>query len=455
MTRTLSLPDRLRVAGKALVGIFSDSAAQEAYGMLAQILTAGRGEPPRRGTAEFLKAYSESPWLRAVVERIATAETAVTWRLFGRKGARGKAIRDVTWQRAQKTSRDERRKSLASEHQLVEVVEHPLLDALYTGNSYFTGNQTRKLWTVYEECVGEAFQLKERNIAGVTSAFWPVPPHWVIGTPTPAERFFTLSYRGWQVRVPDTEMLWTVNPDPLMPYGRGTSIARALADELDADEFAAKHTRNWFLNSARPDLLVFGEGMGKDDTKMLEDRWMSRLRGYWNVARPFFLNRKIDVKEVGHSFQEMELTALRNHARDMVVHGWGLPPEILGIIENSNRATIDAADYLFARHVIEPRLEARRAFLQERLIPEYDDRLVLEYDSPVMADKEYELKAAQSAPWAIDVDAWRRRMGEPELENGKGKVFMVPFQLVATKTPGEAGGPGEAWADPGSGTPPA
>jgi hypothetical protein len=453
MPHPLTFRQRLAVATKSLVGLFSDRATEEAYGMLAQILPGGRGEPPKKGTAEFLRAYSESPWYRAVIEKIARGEAAVTWRLYGRRGPRGKAVKDVVWQRGQRSVRDARLKSLAGERNLIEVVEHPLLEALYTGNTYFTGLQTRKLWSIYEEAVGEAFLLKERNLLGVPSAFWPIPAHWVTATPTPSDRSYTVSFRGWQARIPDTEMLWTVNPDPLNPYGRGTSIARALADDLDADELAAKHVRNWFANSARPDLLVFGEGMTPADTRLLEERWLARLRGVFNPGQPFFLNRKVEVQEVGQDFAQMQLTELRAHARDMVVHGWGLPPEILGIIENSNRATIDAADYLFARNILVPRLEDRRAFLQEKVIPEYDDRLVLEYESPVAEDQEFALKVAQAAPWAIDVDTWRAKMGEPELPDGQGKVFMVPFQLLATRSPGEAAGPGAAWADPSQTTP--
>jgi hypothetical protein len=33
---------------------------------------------------------------------------------------------------------------------------------------------------------------------------------------------------------------------------------------------------------------------------------------------------------------------------------YGIPPEKLGIVENSNRSTIDSADYLFAKSILVP-----------------------------------------------------------------------------------------------------
>ncbi|HEY7680404.1 MAG TPA: hypothetical protein VIC04_07770, partial [Terriglobia bacterium] len=115
--------------------------------------------------------------------------------------------------------------------------------------------------------------------------------------------------------------------------------------------------------------------------------------------------------------------------RDTVMQVEGLPPELQGVIENSNRATIDSADYLFARWTLVPRLEFLRATIQERLVPDYDERLILDYESPVAEDKEFHLKVAQAAPWSTMIDEWRAMRGEEPMPNDQGKVFMVPFGL--------------------------
>ena len=39
---------------------------------IASVMESQRTAAPKRGTVDFLKAYSESPWLRAVSNRVAS-----------------------------------------------------------------------------------------------------------------------------------------------------------------------------------------------------------------------------------------------------------------------------------------------------------------------------------------------------------------------------------------------
>ena len=114
---------------------------------------------------------------------------------------------------------------------------------------------------------------------------------------------------------------------------------------------------------------------------------------------------------------------------------FGIPPELLGILNNSNRATIESADYLFSRWVVAPRMEFLRSQLQERLIPEYDDRLVLDFVSPVAEDREHMLEASKAAPWSLKVDEWRVLQGQEPLDDDAGQIHMMPMDLMPVKTP--------------------
>jgi hypothetical protein len=55
--------------------------------------------------------------------------------------------------------------------------------------------------------------------------------------------------------------------------------------------------------------------------------------------------------------------------------------------------------------------------------------LILDYESPVAEDKEFQLEVAQAAPWSTMIDEWRAMRGEEPLANDQGNVFMVPFGL--------------------------
>lgn len=447
----LTLMQRLKLLGRAAVGIFSSASAEQAYGMLAGILPGGVGKPPKRGTLELLKAYNEMPWLRAVVNKVGRSVASTSWQLYAVKRG-GKAVKAARLQRADYLTRRRLLAGYRKQAELVEIEEHPLLDLMDSANSFLTGLVARQLTQQHLDLVGEAFWLKERNGAGKPVVFWPLPPNWVIGTPTPAHPFFRVSFRAWQGEIPDTEILWIADPDPTNPYGRGSGTGRALADELETDEYAAKHTKSWFYNRARPDLVISGDGLRPEDTARLEEDWLRRHQGFWKAFKPYFLSKKVDIQTLSQTFENMQLVDLRKYERDTIIQVYGVPPEILGIIENSNRATIEAADFLFARWVVQPRLEFLRVVLQERLVPEFDDRLILDYESPVSEDKEHKLNVARAAPWSLTVDEWREMQGREPLPDGQGRVYMLPFNVYPSRT--LAGQPQEQPAPPGSEEPP-
>jgi HK97 family phage portal protein len=436
-----TLSTRLSVAARALVGIFSEQSATQAHGMLGGIFSGSNGEPPYRGTGNILSAYSTMPWLRAVAQRVATsvAASSTQWRLYAPSSGERRDVRLI--QRAGDVTT--RRALIKRAKGKLDVVEsHILLDALNAANSYMVGQSLFKVTQLHLDLVGEAFWIKERNAFGAPVAFWPVPPDWIEATPTPESRSYRVSFKAWQGTIPDTEVLWMADLNPANPYGRGTGLARSLSDELETDEYAAKHTRQLFFNRARPDMIIWPKSQGPhdiglqpDQVRRLEERWLDGHQGFWRAFKPFFVGREIQVHEVNQSLQELQLVELRKHERDTIVQVFGIPPELLGILNNSNRATIESADYLFSRWVITPRLEFLRAQLQERLIPEYDDRLVLDFVSPVEEDRAHMLEAAKAAPWAMKVDEWRTLQGQEVLGDDAGQVHMMPLNLIPVMTP--------------------
>jgi HK97 family phage portal protein len=426
-----TMAERLRVAAKAAVGIFSETAAHEAFGMLSGIYPGQAGTPPTKGTREYLAAYSKMPWLRAVTDRIATKCATTEWQLFVQKRGNEKATRNAVIQRAFGPERRKLLAVLAEEGDLTQVEEHPLLDVLTAANSFQTGFAMRKVTQLHMDLVGEAFWMKERDALGVPVGVWPIPPDWIANTPTPANPFYRIGFRGWHGLIPDTEFVWFADPDPSNPYVRGTGTARSLSDELETDEYASKHTKAWFYNRARPDLIVYPKNtsMRESDVKRLETDWLNRNQGFWRAFKPYFLTREVGVHELDQNFRSMQLVQLREYERDTILQVFGVPPEILGVLSNSNRATITAADLVMNRYVVEPRLEFMRQVLQERLAPEYDERLIVEFVSPVQDDKDFQLDVLKAAPQVASVDEWRKLAGFRPMDDDAGRVHFAPNSL--------------------------
>jgi hypothetical protein len=386
------------------------------------------GEPPKRQGKQHLDAYNIMPWARAPVSKIASSVSMLHWRLFYKQGkdelGRPRPIRDVRTQRMALLQRKAAIAQGLDKGTLQEVDDHILLDALCNGSVAIPGQATWKISDAHIGLVGEAFWLKERNAVGAPIAYWPIPSYWVIDTPSPNHRFYRVSFRAWQGLIPDTEIAWFKDPDPVFPYGRGSGIAQVLADEYESDEYAAKHIKQFFYNRAKPDFMVYPKGemnnMGEDQVKALERRWLDNQQGFWRAFRPQFLSREVGIHEFTQNFQHLQLNELRSHSRDTALQVFGIPPEILGVIENSNRSTIDGAFYAYHKLCVEPRAEFWRSELQRKIVPDYDPRLIIDYDSPVQEDVEFTLQAYQAKPSTVTIDEWRKLQGLPPIGKPEG-----------------------------------
>lgn len=401
---------------------------QSEFGVLTGIFPTN-GTPPQRGTAELIKAYNDFPWCRAIVSRIATSAASPRWRLYVQRNAKsGKAVRNAGLAAAPLEARRKEMRGLLKRSELTELTDHPFIDAMIDPNPYLSGTQMRKLNFIYGELAGEAFVLKQRNEFGMPIVYWPIPPNSVLATPSPSKPIFKISINSVQVDVPESEMVWFNDPDPRNPLGRGSGFARAVVDELEIDEYAAKFLKSFFFNSARPDILISSSTMQKEDLQRARQDWMKNLRGFWRSHLPHFIRGELKVEVLSQDFQSMQFVELRKNARDFCQQTWGLPPEQLGILQSSNRATIEASDYLFNKNIIIPRLEAYREKMQKHISADYDDRLILEYETPSLEDKQFSLSVATTAPWSRTFDEWRELQGlEPAEDERIGKLVIVPL----------------------------
>ena len=381
------------------------------------------------------------PWLRAVLSRISYDVAAAQWLLFVPVNGQGEPTRNRILQRARTPERHKAVAAMLQAGELEEVVEHPLLDLLHNTNPVHTGLQTRRVTQVHLDSVGDSFWLMERSRLkgadglGVPIAVYSIPPHWILATPTPSRPFYRLQANRFATDIPASEMIRFCDVDPFNPYGRGSGVARSLGDELETDEYAAKTIKALFANRARPDLIIWPKGDGdlkRDQVDKLEDHWVRHNRGFWRMFRPYFLRRAVEVKEIDTNLRTLQFTQIREFERDTVFQVFGVSPEMLGVIRSgSSRATIATSEHIYESKVLVPRLELIREVLQERLTISFDEKLVIDYVSPVKGDAEQELNAAKAAPWSLRTNEWRKLAGEEPLpEDEGGNVHMVPSNLT-------------------------
>lgn len=397
-------------------------------------------EPPRKNTKDILGAFGTSPYLHAAIDKVGDAVGSTVWQMLAaapkRKPSKG-LVRRVL--RSPPAARRKLVIRAQASGEFIELDEHPVLALLEEPNPEMSGHDMLKVTQDWLDLKGEAYWLMERNASGYPAELYPIPPHWVLGTPTEAVPFFTLSLGMSTWEVPAQDVISFRKADPLNPYSRGLGLGQVLDDDLDVDNFARKHVKTFFYNRAVPDVIVSAEGGDDTQLKRMKADWESAHRGFWNSFKAFWTRAKITVTRIDTSFKDMQLGQLRKDVREIVLHARGIPPEIVGILSNSNRATIEAAAYFFAAFVVDPAVEFLRQVIQARLVSEFDSAAVLDYLSPVPEDREFILRAAQAFPGAFRKDEIRALTYLPELgEEAGGEEFLerpAPVLPVAPAAP--------------------
>lgn len=392
-----------RTVGGILAGqLASARQSTKAPEGFVKIIPPGASSTPVLGTFELLDGYSRFPFLRAVVDKISQGVGETIWTLM---------VRDQF------------------------IQESPLLNLLQNPNPEMSGDEFFRLAGKYMCLVNEVFWLIERNGVGMPIELWPIPAHWIRSIPAPGDEngVYEIQWNTWRANIPSRDIIYLRDPDPVNPYARASGPAKALGDELESDEFAAKHIKMFFINRARPDLLIFSADkdhpIEKDDAERLERKWLEKLSSFRNSHRPFFLPGKVGVKELSSSFSDMKMVELRKFLRDVVLQIYGLPPEALGILDASNRSTITAAEFFLTKHVQVPKIKMLRSGMARALVPQFDARLKLGFINPVEQDKEHILAVMEATPWAFDIDEIRA-LADHEPDPVNGPLHATPFNLL-------------------------
>lgn len=402
------------------------------------------GLPPARGTRELLRAYSASPRLRSVVGAIATQTASAKYSAFRIKRSTPSRKRSMLADLSEARIRSRQHptlknkmfnafiRELAAADELEPLPVHPALDLLRRPNSELTSREIREVTQTHLELAGESLWVLVPNLLNMPAEIWPMPPHWLQRAPSPTSPFFEfLLPSGGMLKVEKERVVWMRVPDPEHPYARGTGIARALASEIDADEAAAQTTVAKFANHGIPDLIINVKGVSEETAKQFKEKWIAEHRGAHRAGGIHVSNSDdVTVRELSTSFVDLDVKNLREFEFDIIRETFGVPPEILGHLENSNRATIEAANLIMALFVVEPRLDRTDDAINARVVPLFDDETIIQHESTIPDDWEFALNAAKARPEAQTVDEWRALQSQPPHPNPKvGRSHMMNFGL--------------------------
>lgn len=324
-----------------------------------------------------------------------------------------------------------------------EIFDHELLDLLDGVNPFQTGYELRYLTGSHLELAGNSYWLLDgvEKDTDKPKAIFLLNPRYTNPVPAPLPEFikgYSYSIDGKTVTYKPAQILHLKYPDPNDPY-QGIGTVQAILDWIDSDSFATEVNLNYFKNGARLGGLLSSENAITDaQMKVLRASFENLYKGAGNAYRVAVLPKGVKYDEASSNPKDMDFANLQQVMRDKILAGFRVPKTILGGSESeTNRATAETANYVFAARTIKPKMEMIVQQLNEFLVPRYGDNLYLDFVDPVPEDKLQkveEMKAALAGQPVMSVNEAREEyFGLDGIDNGEN--VMTDFSKVALGKP--------------------
>jgi len=412
----MGLFDRIQSNGKVLSWAKStiSKMSQQVADSIRSIFQVKWSYSARRDALAYLEMFHTSPRLNAV-DIIANDEANVVFKVYKKSDLRmGKDDAEPI-----------------ADHPIYELLENPI-----PSRQDFDGFTIRYLTRVWLELQGDCYWVVVRDRLGQPREIYPIPSNWVISAPTISMPYFLVMPQGntasQTLEIAPENVIWFKTPNVAQPYARGRGRAEVVGDEIESDEYAAKYGKNFFFNDATPRSIITAPGANEASVKALKETWNQQYQGVSNAQKMGVLGWDAKLLQLSTSPKEMDFTATRTLLRDMVNQNWQIPPEIFGILESSNRSTIDSAFYLYAKNVLSKRLLRFESFINRQLMPMYGKDCAIKFDNIIPEDHEFALTMA-NAGWekgTITRGEWRTKVGMGKLGNTLDDEIVMSYSLI-------------------------
>lgn len=363
--------------------------------------------PPIRGSRDLLAAYGASAPFRAIVSRVLDSFAAIPFWV-------GETAQDKDF-------------------------KHPAIRLLNRYNPDMIGRHGRKLEQLYLDIPGDAISIIAPVADEKKIDIFPVPPTWVTIDTVKGRLKYIVQIGRSKYAFDQSEVFHQRDIDPENPYGRGKGAGFAAADEIQADEYIAKHVVSYYYNSSRPEFIGVLKGASDKQLKSFQDDFDARHRGFRKHWSPVWFNTDVDLHQLTSKLGDERIESLRSHHLEILEWLYGVPPEVFGRVTDSNRATAQESRQIMGEYVLDPRAAARKEFWQV-VVDDLFDGAPVNYDSPIPRLFDRRDQIMEKHPWHFTRNEIRREAGYGDVADGD--VYMIPNNLTETsaeRTISEAG----------------
>lgn len=281
---------------------------------------------------------------------------------------------------------------------------------------------------------GEYFVWKKRNASGKVVELWPFRPDCMQEVPDPA-----LFLAGWVYTPPGStqkfgllpeDVIHVIRvPDPANPR-RGLSVIQEQAHAIDTARAIEVYGRAIVKSAGRLDMVLETQATDSAELRRAREVFASMVEETRrNGDRIVAVGAGSKITPLNLSPKDLEFLALAKATREMVAAAIGVPPSVLGWLEDANRSSGESAYAAFNRDTVKPLLSKMRNGFMHGLLAEWPNSNIgaganaatwqeLDFPNPVPDD---EVMTAQVAEVYI-----RRQVMTPN--EARAKLGLPPYE---------------------------
>lgn len=229
-------------------------------------------------------------------------------------------------------------------------------------NNFMTGKHVRQIGTWHLRSVGKAWFVVDFYDAGQTlpRAWWPVRPD-RMAPALDAGKFLTgytyTSPDGQKIDLDQREVLRLVNPHPIDVWD-GIGVVQVLAKIVGTSLTTEQWVDQFFRNDASPGgFISYPEAMEEPDYQRQRRRWNEQHQGVSKAHRIGLIEMGGVYHPRGFSIKDLQFPQIRQLSRDQILEAFRIHKHNMGISEDVNRASAEAALTQLAENELEPNLE--------------------------------------------------------------------------------------------------
>lgn len=312
----------------------------------------------------------------------------------------------------------------------VQIVGHPLEAEIRK----LVSPQFFALWTAYRVMTGEtyiAYSLKD----GIPVDFRVFSRSHIIESPELSKtNYYKFSMGEEEVTYPKSQVLVDLDLDVSSPYNQGFGRMTSFMKDVEMDNLIVTYLLSFYINSTRPDYFVIVK-TGNDrevpndaDLQRIATGLNSEHKGATNAHKATILGFDASIVVVPKNHKDIELLETREKIRKTSLQILGIPPEIMGDVENSNKATVVAAEHIYENQVRRQYLRHFERFIEAKIMPLYKDGLDarLVFDPATLDQEEAAIAFAKEMreSQAFQINEYRIKLGYPPLLGDVGKFII-------------------------------